>query len=90
MPEGDGVRIDTGIAEGVTVTPFYDPLLAKLCVWAPDRPEAIDKALGALGSFHIEGLKTNIPLHQAVLGHPAFRAGELSTSFIEEHIQQRK
>jgi len=90
MPVGDGVRIDTGIAEGVTVTPFYDPLLAKLCVWAPDRPEAIDKALGALGSFHIEGLKTNIPLHQAVLGHPAFRAGELSTSFIEEHIQQRK
>jgi acetyl-CoA carboxylase biotin carboxylase subunit len=90
MPGGDGVRIDTGIAEGVTVTPFYDPLLAKLCVWAPDRPAAIDKALGALADFHVEGLKTNIPLHQSVLAHPAFRAGTLSTSFIEEHIAPRK
>jgi len=90
MPEGDGVRIDTGIAEGVTVTPFYDPLLAKLCVWAPDRPAAIERALGALAAFHVEGLKTNIPLHRSVLAHPAFRAGSLSTSFIEEHITPRK
>jgi acetyl-CoA carboxylase biotin carboxylase subunit len=89
LPEGDGVRVDTGIAEGVTVTPFYDPLLAKLCVWAPDRPAAIDKGLAALDAFKIEGLKTNIPLHQAVLAHPAFREGRLSTSFIEEHISTR-
>jgi len=90
MPGGDGVRIDTGVAEGVTVTPFYDPLLAKLCVWAPDRPAAIEKGLLALGAFHVEGLKTNIALHQAVLAHPAFRAGDLSTSFIEDHIYPRK
>jgi acetyl-CoA carboxylase biotin carboxylase subunit len=90
MPGGDGVRIDTGVAEGVTVTPFYDPLLAKLCVWAPDRDAAIEKGASALGAFHVEGLKTNIPLHQAVLAHPAFRAGDLSTSFIEDHIYPRK
>ena len=90
MPGGDGVRVDTGVAEGVTVTPFYDPLLAKLCVWAPDRPAAIEKGASALGAFLVEGLKTNIPLHQAVLAHPAFGAGDLSTSFIEDHIYPRK
>jgi len=90
MPGGDGVRVDTGVAEGVTVTPFYDPLLAKLCVWAPDRPAAIEKGASALGAFLVEGLKTNIPLHQAVLAHPAFGAGDLSTSFIEDHIYPKK
>jgi acetyl-CoA carboxylase biotin carboxylase subunit len=86
LPGGDGVRVDSGVEEGVMVTPFYDPLLAKLCVWGPDRLAALDKGLGALDAFELEGLKNNIPLHRQVLSHPAFRAGEISTSFIEQHI----
>jgi acetyl-CoA carboxylase biotin carboxylase subunit len=85
-PQGDHVRVDTGVVEGITVTPFYDPLIAKLCVWGPDRMEAIDRGLDALGGTTLEGLKNNIPLHKQVLEHPAFRAGKLSTSFIEENI----
>jgi acetyl-CoA carboxylase biotin carboxylase subunit len=85
-PEGEHVRVDTGVVEGVTVTHFYDPLLAKLCVWGEDRQVAIDRGLEALAGTTLEGLKNNIPLHQRVLAHPAFRAGELSTSFIDEHI----
>jgi acetyl-CoA carboxylase biotin carboxylase subunit len=85
-PAGDHVRVDTGVEEGVAVTPFYDPLVAKLCVWGEDRQAAIDRGLEALSGTTLEGLKHNIPLHQRVLAHPAFRAGELSTSFIEEHV----
>ena len=86
QPEGDGVRVDSGVAEGVTVTPFYDPLLAKLCVWGPERAMAIDRGLAAIDGFKIDGIKNNLPLHRQVLSHPAFREGEISTSFIEQHI----
>jgi acetyl-CoA carboxylase biotin carboxylase subunit len=85
-PEGEHIRVDTGVVEGVAVTPFYDPLIAKLCVWGDDRQTAIDRSLESLGGTTLEGLKNNIPLHERVLAHPAFRAGELSTSFIDEHI----
>ncbi len=85
-PAGDHIRVDTGVEEGVAVTPFYDPLIAKMCVWGEDRQAAIDRGLEALSGTALEGLKHNIPLHQRVLAHPAFRAGELSTSFIDEHI----
>jgi acetyl-CoA carboxylase biotin carboxylase subunit len=85
-PEGEGIRMDSGVAEGVTITPYYDPLLAKLCVWGTDREAALDRGIAALDDFKLEGLKNNIPLHRQVLEHPAFRAGEISTSFIEEHI----
>ncbi len=88
-PEGEGVRIDTGVVEGVTVTPFYDPLIAKMCVWGPDRASAIDRSLEALEATKLEGLKNNIPLHKQVLDHELFREGVLSTSFIEEHITPR-
>jgi acetyl-CoA carboxylase biotin carboxylase subunit len=86
LPEGEHVRVDSGVVEGITVTPFYDPLLAKLCVWGPDRQAAIDTGLAALRAFELEGLKNNIPLHEQVLAHSAFQAGEIDTSFIEEHI----
>jgi len=85
-PEGEHVRVDTGVEEGVTVTHFYDPLIAKMCVWGEDRRTAIDRGLAALEATTLEGLRNNIPLHQRVLAHPAFQAGELSTSFIDEHI----
>jgi acetyl-CoA carboxylase biotin carboxylase subunit len=85
-PEDEHVRVDTGVVQGVAVTPFYDPLIAKLCVWGPDRWTAIERGLVALDTTRLEGLKNNIPLHQRVLAHPAFQSGELSTTFIDEHI----
>jgi acetyl-CoA carboxylase biotin carboxylase subunit len=85
-PTGDHVRVDTGVEEGVAVTPFYDPLIAKLCVWGTDRQEAISRGQEALSGTVLDGLQQNIPLHQRVLAHPAFQAGELSTTFIDEHI----
>jgi acetyl-CoA carboxylase biotin carboxylase subunit len=86
FPEGEGIRVDSGVVEGTVVTPFYDPLLAKMCVWGPDRVAAIERGLEALEATELEGLKNNIPLHKKVLDHPVFRSGELNTSFIEEHI----
>jgi len=85
-PEADHIRVDTGMVEGVTVPHFYDPLIAKLCVWGENRQVAIDRGLKALSGTTLEGLNHNIPLHEKVLAHPAFRAGELSTTFLDEHI----
>jgi acetyl-CoA carboxylase biotin carboxylase subunit len=82
-PTGDGIRLDSGYEQGATVTPYYDPLLAKLIVSAESRAEAIQRAATALEQFTIEGLKTNIPLHRKVLAHEAFRRGELDTHFLE-------
>lgn len=82
-PEGEGIRLDSGYAEGSTVTPYYDPLIAKLIVSGPSRAVAIDRAIGALERFTLEGPKTNIPLHLRILRSEAFREGRLSTRFLE-------
>jgi acetyl-CoA carboxylase, biotin carboxylase subunit len=82
-PSGDGVRVDAGYAAGTTVTPYYDPLLAKLCVWAPDRPAALDRARQAVSDFRIEGIKTNLPFFVELLAEPAFISGEYDTGLIE-------
>ena len=79
----DGIRIDAGYRAGDTVTPFYDSLLAKIIAHAPTRTEAISKLRGALQNFVVEGLKTNLPLHQRVLASEAFARGELDTHFLE-------
>ncbi len=79
----DGVRIDAGYRAGDTVTPFYDSLLAKLIAWGETRAQAIERMRGALQNFLIEGVKTNIPLHQRVLASEAFARGELDTRFLE-------
>ena len=79
----DGIRIDAGYQAGDTVTPFYDSLLAKIIAHAPTRGEAIAKLRAALANFVVEGLKTNIPLHQRVLASEAFARGELDTHFLE-------
>lgn len=87
-PSGEGIRVDAGYAAGQAVTPFYDPLLAKLVVRADDRPSAIRRALGAVESFRIEGekLKHNLPLHRRILESDAFRAGELDTHFLSKLV----
>jgi acetyl-CoA carboxylase biotin carboxylase subunit len=85
-PDGamhDGVRIDAGYRAGDTVTPFYDSLLAKLVAWGETRMQSIERMSKALRGFIVEGVKTNIPLHEKVLDSPAFARGELDTRFLE-------
>ncbi|WP_224245343.1 acetyl-CoA carboxylase biotin carboxylase subunit [Hyalangium gracile] len=86
-PTGEGVRLDSGYAEGNTVTPNYDPMIAKLIVTGATRAEAIERSIKALEQYRIEGIKTNIPLHLRILKAPAFSAGELDTRFLENHAK---
>jgi 3-methylcrotonyl-CoA carboxylase alpha subunit len=84
-PDGPGVRIDSGVFEGATVSVNYDPLLAKVTVLAESRAAAIARALSALRAFPILGTRTNLPFLIRVLEHPDFKAGHLHTGFIDEH-----
>ena len=80
----DGVRVDDGVAEGGEVSMFYDPMIAKLVTWGQTRDEAADKQIAALDRFEIEGLGHNIDFVSAIMQHPRFRSGELTTGFIAE------
>ena len=82
-PAGEGVRVDAGYAEGCTVTPYYDPLLAKLIVHAADRPHALARARAAVAEFRIEGLKTNLPFFVELLANPEFVTGDYDTRLVE-------
>jgi 3-methylcrotonyl-CoA carboxylase alpha subunit len=86
-PQGPGIRIDSGVREGMTVPVHYDPLLAKLTVWAESRGAAIDRAAAALHSFPVLGIRTNIPFLLRLLAHPEFRAGRLHTGFVDANLQ---
>jgi acetyl-CoA carboxylase, biotin carboxylase subunit len=81
-PAGDGIRVDAGYQAGNTVTPFYDPLLAKLCVYAADRESALDRAREAVAAFTIKGPKTNLAFHAELLTSPEFVSGDYDTSLI--------
>ena len=82
-PAGPGVRVDAGYTAGNTVTPFYDPLLAKLCVHGEDRAQALERARAAVAGFEISGLKTNLPFHAELLAWGEFTSGQYDTSVIE-------
>jgi propionyl-CoA carboxylase alpha chain len=82
---GDAViRNDTGVTEGSEISMYYDPMIAKLCTWAPTRPEAIDAMSDALDTFVVDGIEHNIPFLAALMQHPRWRDGRLSTGFIAE------
>ncbi len=83
-PAGDGVRVDAGYAAGNTVTPFYDPLLAKLCVHGADRQQALDRARDAVAAFRIVGPKTNLRFHADLLASPEFSTGDYDTSLVSK------
>ncbi|SDW72531.1 acetyl-CoA carboxylase biotin carboxylase subunit [Roseicitreum antarcticum] len=78
------VRNDTGVYEGGEISMFYDPMIAKLCTWAPTRLAAIDGMRTALDSFEVEGIGHNLPFLSAVMEHPRFISGDITTAFIEE------
>ncbi len=82
-PTGEGVRVDSGYAAGDTVTPFYDPLLAKLCICAGDRPAALERARAAVAGFEVTGLKTNLPFFVELLADPAFVSGDYDTGLVD-------
>ena len=84
-PGGPGVREDSGVYEGWTVPLDYDPMIAKLIAWGATRDEALDRMRRALGEYRIEGVKTTIPFHLALLDHPDFRSGDFDTGFIDAH-----
>jgi acetyl-CoA carboxylase biotin carboxylase subunit len=83
-PSGDGVRVDAGYEAGNTVTPFYDPLLAKLCVYAADREQALERARNAVAGFRIAGPKTNLLFHADLLASPEFAGGGYDTSLVSK------
>ncbi|GGZ97540.1 3-methylcrotonyl-CoA carboxylase subunit alpha [Arenicella chitinivorans] len=83
--ENDYVRVDTGVVEGDVVSPFYDPMIAKLVVWGPDRDTALIRLRAALRDYLIDGLHTNVSFLHTLAGHPALRAVELDTGFIDTH-----
>jgi len=85
-PDGPGVRVDSGVSEGDEITQHYDPMLAKLSVHADTRAEAIDRMRDALRRYPILGVSTNGEYLDAVLDHPAFRAGQITTAFLEQHL----
>ncbi len=81
-PSGDGIRVDSGYAEGTTVTPFYDSLMAKLVVHAPDRATALARARDAVARFEIAGPKSNLPFHLELLDYPEFVSGDYDTGIV--------
>jgi acetyl-CoA/propionyl-CoA carboxylase biotin carboxyl carrier protein len=86
VPSGPGVRWDGGYEEGDTISQYYDNLVGKLIVWAPDREHAIDRMVRALSEFEIDGVKTTIPAHLALLPSDAFRSVNHSTKWVEEEV----
>ncbi len=86
VPSGPGVRWDGGYDEGDTISQFYDNLIGKLVVWAPDRDRAIERIIRALEEFEIAGVKTTIPAHIALLRTDDFRAVEHSTKWVEDEV----
>jgi acetyl-CoA carboxylase biotin carboxylase subunit len=86
QPSGPGVRVDSGIEEGLEISTFYDSLLAKLVVWGESREAAIQRMAGALDEYRVVGVPTSIPFHQWLMEHEAFRRGEYDTSFLADHF----
>ena len=82
-PSGPGLRLDSGVDEGQEVSIYYDPMLAKLIAWAPDRESSLRRMDVALSQFLVLGVITNIPLLRSIMGHAQFQRGEYDTGFLE-------
>jgi pyruvate carboxylase subunit A len=86
-PGGPGIRIDSGIHMGYTISPIYDSMISKLCAWDSTRRDAINRMKRAISEYIILGVKTTLPLHYAIMNNPQFVAGNTHTHFLqEEHI----
>ena len=85
---GGIVRNDTGVFEGGEISMFYDPMIAKLCTWAPTRAQAVEEMRLALDMFEVEGIGHNLPFCAAVMDHPRFEKGDITTAFIAEEYPE--
>jgi acetyl-CoA carboxylase biotin carboxylase subunit len=85
-PTGPGVRVDTGVYSGFSITPYYDSLISKLIVWGENRAEAVLRMRRALEEYRIVGVSTNIPFHQKLMNSTRFQAGQFDTRFVEERF----
>jgi acetyl-CoA carboxylase biotin carboxylase subunit len=88
LPQGEGIRVDTHLSEGDSVSPHYDSLIAKVIAHGPDRATAIARMDAALADMEVEGVPTTIGLHRGILAHPDFQSGEISTAFLERELEQ--
>jgi len=86
LPTGPGVRVDTGVYPGFEITPFYDPMIAKLIVWGETRAQAILRMRRALEEYRIVGVRTNIPFHQTLMDSHRFMGGQFDTRFVEDRF----
>jgi acetyl-CoA carboxylase biotin carboxylase subunit len=84
-PDGEHVRIDSALYDGMPVSLYYDPMLAKAIVWSESRDGAIERMIDVLNRYHIAGVSTTIPFCRFVLRNPEFRAGHYTTNFVNEH-----
>ena len=89
-PQDKAIRIETGYAEGRDVTPYYDPMIAKVIVKGVTREQAIERLVEALQAFDIQGLKHNIPAVVAILKSDAFREGRVHTGIVQEVLARPK
>jgi acetyl-CoA carboxylase biotin carboxylase subunit len=90
LPTGPGVRVDTGVYPGFEITPFYDPMIAKLIVWGETRAQAILRMRRALEEYRIVGVRTNIPFHQTMMDSHRFMGGQYDTRFVEERFSMEE
>jgi 3-methylcrotonyl-CoA carboxylase alpha subunit len=87
LPEGEGIRVDTGVREGDAVTPYYDPMIAKVIAHGPTRAAALDRLAAALKGTLVAGPKTNVPFLTKLVEAEAFRAGPVDTGFIDRNLE---
>lgn len=85
LPTGDDIRHETTVENNYNVTPFYDPMISKLIVKGADRAQTISRLSDALANFHVEGIKTNIPMLARIIENQEFKAGNTTTAFVEEN-----
>jgi acetyl-CoA carboxylase biotin carboxylase subunit len=90
LPTGPGVRVDTGVYPGFEITPFYDPMIAKLIVWGETRAQAILRMRRALEEYRVVGVRTNIPFHQTMMDSHRFMGGQYDTRFVEERFSMEE
>ncbi|WP_442788033.1 acetyl-CoA carboxylase biotin carboxylase subunit [Flavobacterium sp. SUN052] len=90
LPEGEGIRVDNGIEEGMDVPIYYDPMLSKLVTYGKTREEAIELMIKAIDNYHIEGVATTLPFGKFVMEHEAFRSGDFDTGFVKSYYNPEK
>lgn len=87
LPQGNGIRVDNGIEQGMDVPIYYDPLLAKLITYGTTREEAIQLMIQAISNYKVDGVSTTLPFGKFVMEHEAFRSGHFDTNFVKKHYQ---